>query len=558
MKTYLTAAFAFTTGLLFSDSLKFSGILGNSGEQGKTLIRFSEKPASGIGVVYDSTGSLWDRAGEKKLNRYAPDGRLLATYPLPTGGSANARDVITLIGETLLLKLDKRLFTLPVSAPSGTSPKPLDIEATRLSFNHETGWAAAANGKEIFKVKTTGETEPVATLNEEPYEIEIGPGGKIFMQAKDKLGPVEAASADEFFTSPGDRPQWLAGHWFGSAGHGTIRRFDKNLKPDPGVVLGGASGWFIGYVEGNHEMNSSRGLAKLEGNLFASSGLEGVMHLLEWKPLEKRFQIIRRIGAIPVCTGLAIDSKGRVWFQSGVWNWTDGPDAAITHSVPPADNGIMGATMTKDDVMIAPGVRWKRSSFFAGNFDGPVKPFEVEGLPENAVACALISTEKREAILITDSTGKGSISFHNPDGKPAGKASDTQLLTSSPIHSLTSLGSTSEKLYAAADGHMIEFSVDGNHWKETRRWNSWDADRFGEKIHLTVSENRLWVSDTDRHRVLCFDLSSGKPVGNFGISDEPGDDLGHLNFPKTLAANGRRAVIFDSSNQRLIKLELTP
>ncbi len=58
------------------------------------------------------------------------------------------------------------------------------------------------------------------------------------------------------FTFPGDRPQWLSGNWFGHGNHGTIRRFDEQLSPAHGVVLGGASGSFIGYVEGNYHLRA--------------------------------------------------------------------------------------------------------------------------------------------------------------------------------------------------------------------------------------------------------------------------------------------------------------
>src|SRR5438128_12694 len=75
-----------------AETLRCFGVLGNSGEQGSTLVRFGEKPAAGMGVVFDRWGSLWDRAGEGVLNRYAPDGRLLASYRVAPSGSMLERD----------------------------------------------------------------------------------------------------------------------------------------------------------------------------------------------------------------------------------------------------------------------------------------------------------------------------------------------------------------------------------------------------------------------------------------------------------------------------------
>jgi hypothetical protein len=72
-------------------------------------------------------------------------------------------------------------------------------------------------------------------------------------------------------------------------------------------------------------------------------------------------------------------------------------------------------------------------------------------------------------------------------------------------------------LLSAGDGFVIEFARDGQNWKEERRWNS---------------------------------------LGSFGTADSPGDDLTHVNTPTTLAACGDRAVVYDSGNQRLVKLRL--
>ena len=109
MKSLLHGALALA-GVLASansETLKFSGILGNSGEQGDTLVRFSGKPAPGLGVAYDNaSGTLLDRAGEATLNRYAIDGRQLAAYPLKE--PATKADTLAVLNEDLLLNLDKK------------------------------------------------------------------------------------------------------------------------------------------------------------------------------------------------------------------------------------------------------------------------------------------------------------------------------------------------------------------------------------------------------------------------------------------------------------------
>ena len=549
-----------------AETLRNAGVLGNSGEQGATLVRFGGKTASGLGVVYDDrTGSLWDRAGAGALNRYAVDGRQLATYPLAAGGNATERDTAVLLGDVVMLKLGKKLYTLPVSAPSGDAPTLLPVEATRLSFNTHDGWAAAANGNAVFLVNAAGEKRDVATVESPVDDIDIGPEGGIYARVKGQMVRVDpAAPADRRgpWPSPGERPQWLADHWYASAWHGTIRRFGADFSPDPGVVLGGASGSFIGYVEGNHEMNNARGLAHLGGNLFAASGIEGGVHLLEWSEADQRFTIIRRISALPACKALAIDSKGRVWNNGGVWDWSDGPDAPVKNSVPGADEpGLFGASMLAGDVLVSPGVRWGKAVLYVGKLDGPAGlSGNVDELTKTLVASTVTTVDRKLTVLVVDPAGRGVTFTIGSDGKASGKAGELTLKGALPLKAITSLASLgADTLLAAADGQVVEFARESGVWRETLRWRQWgegDDAHFGGAIYLAATEGRLWVADTERQRVLCFDAATRKPVATFGVPDQAGGDLSGLSRPQVLAANGRRAVVYDAGNQRLVRLEL--
>lgn len=569
----LVAVFAVFSvlGSLSAETLRCTGILGNSGAQGATLVRFGEKTASGMGVVYDSTGSLWDRGGEGKLNRYALDGRLLASYSLPVSGSLHEKDTAVLFPEMLLVKLGKQLHTLPVNAPPGTAATLLPVDATRLSFNIHNGWAAAALDKKVFLVNARGEAKPVAELAENVEDIDIGLDGGVYIQSNGKMTRVDEAAPEGQrgpWPSPGDRAQWLAGHWFGTAWHGTLRRFKPDFMPSPGVVLGGASGSFIGYVPGNHELHGGRGLAHLGGNLFAVSGAEGVLHLLEWKATEQRFTILRRIGAVPRCSALTMDNKGRVWFHSGIWEWNDGPDTPLRHSVPPPDApGFFGAVTMENGVMIAPAVRWNQKVLYQGTLDGPAGLSDQVDLPADPTACALVTRAKRPALLIVNATGSGSILYVAGNGKYEGKAGEAKLQTSPPLLALASLASlnpsaeSGNTLFAAADGMVVELAAEGDIWRETKRWNTWGDTpdtKFGDKIFLAAAGGRLFVSDTARHRVLCFDAATRKLLATFGSADQSGSSLSTLTAPQSIAANGQRAIVFDSGNQRLVKLEIAP
>ena len=542
---------------LAAETLRCVGVLGNSGEQGDTLVRFAAKPASGMGVAYDPSGSLWDRAGDGRLNRYAVDGSLVASYPLPAGGGSNDKDQIALSPSGLLMKIGKQLYTLPVNASPGTAPTLLPVEASRLSPSHHDGWFAAARDGAVFLVNAAGETKPVANNIGNVSDIEIGPEGAIYISNDGKLFRVDESGAHDPGQSPGDRAQWLTGAWFGSAWHGTLRRFDAQLLPDPGVVLGGASGSFIGYVPGNHELNDSRGLAQLRGNLFAASGSEGILHLLEWQPAARRFTILRRIGAVSVCNALALDGSACVWFHSGFWEWSDGPDIPLRHSVPPPQApGFAGAVGLPGGNIVAPGIRWGKPVLYYGKGDGPAALSEDIPLPKDAVACALTSAKDRPALLVTDATGSGRLLLINSEGKYEGDGGACQL---PGISALTSLANQPDGVLAATAGTILSFTTNDGTFHQTAAWNSWGKDpseRFGDSIHLAADAGRLWISDTSRHRVLCFDASSRRLLASFGQADQSGTDLTHLDRPTTIAARGTQAVVFDSANQRLIKLEL--
>ena len=81
IRSVLILACGLAASSLQAEELHCTGILGNSGEQGTDLVRFNaSKPATGLGVVADRYGALWNRGGAGVLNRYGADGRLLASY----------------------------------------------------------------------------------------------------------------------------------------------------------------------------------------------------------------------------------------------------------------------------------------------------------------------------------------------------------------------------------------------------------------------------------------------------------------------------------------------
>ena len=553
---------------LRADVIQCAGVLGNSGEQGTALVRFNgDKPALGLGVVVDRYGAFWDRAGVGVLNRYAADGRLLASYRIPGDRPGNG-DAIASLGDKLMLCLDQGLHTLPVDAPAGSAATPLKISADQISLSSHDGWVVAAKGPEVFRVNATGEKKPVATLAVETRinGLEMGPDGAVYIISEGQAYRPAADSPKGLALVgpiPGERTQFLDGFVYGINGHSTLRRFDTAWQPAPGVVLGGNSGSFIGHMDEQSEVVTPRGMAKAGPDLFAVSGRSGILHLLEWREQEKRLVPFRRIGSIPSCVALALDREGRTWWLSGNWNWNDGPATPLHFGIPEPES-VFALTMQNSDSMVGYGRVNGKPTVAFGKFGKEILRSVIDKptiLPKaGVVAVAVTELNKRPILLVLEKKGSATAVNISNIGDYQSDVGPVQFLTSTPVKEWTSLAATGhDTLVAAGDGFVIELARDGDGWKETRRWKTWGAgaaQQFAGPVWLSADAGKLWVSDSARHRVVCFDLSSSRELAAFGAKDAAGDDLSKLNTPRVIAARGQRAVVFDSGNQRLVKLQI--
>ena len=368
---------------------------------------------------------------------------------------------------------------------------------------------------------------------------------------------------------PFARIQLLDSFWYGTAWHGTIRRYNSEVEADPGVVLGGGSGSFIGHVDGNTELEFPHGLAKLRSDLFAVSGLNGVLHLLNWDQEKKQFSIVRRIGAVPICQGLGINRQGQVWFNSGHWNWNDDPASELHECSGAPDRelpGIGQVVMLPNDNFVAPSVRGGQATVFGGPFSWKANYPSAKNAAKGPKSSGFLNgsavfLEKSVPILIAiNARGEGRSYRINNLGDLVEERNPVKLEPKSPVKEWTSLAlKDNDTLLGAGDGFVIEMTRAGDNWKESRRWNSWNGTppcAFGARIYICADAGKLWVVDSACHRVLCFTLADSTLRASFGVPNQPGTDLAHLNAPASIAAREMRAIVFDSANQRLMKLIL--
>ncbi|NLB68087.1 MAG: hypothetical protein GX804_00135 [Lentisphaerae bacterium] len=553
-------------------ALRCVGVLGNSGEQGSSLVRYSEQRSrdlrDGLGVTCDRFGTLWDRAGAGCLNRYAMDGRLLQSVKLPATRVTHL-DAACLVDDSLVLLLAGELFLLDVAA---STP-----ELQKSSVKIRSMAKSAADGRVLVLVQ--GESQQLALYRpaeDSLYELPWPPlsadspllgvdiqGAPMVIDRSDKnVYKWVDGTWQKIANFREGQPQTLDGYYWTGQWHGTVKRFNADFAPDPGVVLGGASGSFIGHLEGNYELDSPTAIASAGPSVYALGGLGGVAHLASWDGASRKLELVRRIGALHDIRGhLAIDATGKVRTPAGFWEWGDGPTSPVKLSTGLAGNGQV-AVFENGSFFASAFVYSTLPAAMWGTFDSEPKTTNARYMPEvtfpdNARGCAPIFGEKNIRSLRLTADSRLIETRHDGVGRPVEEIAVGTLNAAEPVSNPTSLASLPDgRMLAGADGFVLEIARHENpgDWKENRRIKSISGESFGDEIFITASGNNVWISDADNHRVLCVDESLSTILAAFG--GVQGDDMEHCDRPGAIAASGSRAVVYDSGNQRLLKLML--
>ena len=559
--------FIFATNLT-AQKLEFAGVLGNSGEEGKNLASFSSKRNAklddGLGLVYDKYGTLWSSAGAGQINRYALDGRLLAKFHYQTNSNTHM-DYMTLCDDKIIIFANKTLYSLDLNAAPDSSAVKLDLKVKRIGLSQVPGlFPALSENKEILLVKSDGTVAKKYAIEEDPWDIFLTDKDTINIKIKENFRTIkngkliEEANPLKF---PGSKMQKIGKNWYAHAWHGTIKRLDEEIAPDPGIVLGGSSGSFIGHLEGNYEVSQGTAMARINKNLYAVGGSGNIIHLMEWKTKERRFELLRRIGPLSEVRGsLLMDEDGRILVPNGSWLWADGPDTPLRHSTGRNGNGqvafINGDTAIGGSYIYGtmPAVSYGKLSEEPKSVHDRSNKY---GFMKNTTAFTVLKKEGRHTAYFTDAKGSTCRLQVNYEGKPEKKLGPFKMTVKTPIKKLTTFAKISDdKVLAGADGFIIEFDTsNASTWNETKRWKNFSSDSFGNEIHISADKKNIWISDTERHRVLCFD-HQGKLVSEYGTKDAAGSDFKGLKSPTAISGNSKRVVVYDEGNQRLLKLEL--
>ncbi len=552
---------------VFAETLLFEGVLGNSGELDKPVTFGSmQRGTRGLGVAYDAKrGVLYERAGSGRLNAYALDGRLLAQYAI--SADENHLDAMTLCGEHLVMLVGGRLYTLRLNAPDGATPAKAaaaisDLEV--LSSSAREGRVAVRNkAGQVVLLNPADDTmtpfgdAPGSYCNGMDWD-DKGDFFLVFGKEANKLenGKLVTSSLwpKRFIgeREPGiDCATRIGAYWYGSAWHGTVKRFTADFEPAPGVVLGGASGHFIGHVPCNYDVELARGVRLISPGLFAISGLYGVVQLAEWRPELKGLVLTRRIGALAEPGGVAVDSQGRVLAGKNIWKWAD--DALAPSDVGNVFKLLAPCAHLDADTVVGLAEVYGKASVCMGCFEEEelyCNRLDKLEVPKDVVGVALYREQSGQKggwrFLALGASGQARVheiaeDRRNPWRKDLGAA---KLKTATPVKGFTAVAmKDAETLLAAAEGQVIEFERDGADWNETARW----SDGFGPKLRLAVSEGRLAVADAEKNRVMVYALAERRKLAETSVS-----------APTEIALNGSFLVAYDSVGQRLMKFVVEP
>lgn len=525
--------------------LQFAGVLGNSGDTGGSLVTFAGQKAGGIGLVLDDQNTLWERGGSKQLNRYALDGRLLASFELPDSPERN--DQMTRVDDLLVIKLRKALYTLPLKAAKGTQPKRLAGEADVISSNSVKGQLIIADKGTLYWLDVAlGTRLPLLKPELNVQALHLGADSTVYAFGEGKVMAWKNAAALDGFPKgfTGERPQKIGKYWYSQSWHGTINRMNEAFEPDPGVVLGGASGSFIGYMPASNDINNGRSMVQLKGDLYAISGVGGIIQFLKWNEAEARFDVVRRIGALAELQGLALDAAGHVWTPHGSWRWTD------TSTAPRTLGDIEPMLCAQPVVLDGKTLCMVKKHYqYVQLVHGPLidaselSHFETQGikdfaLPETITGAAAFSDGKGLRMIVVERGGKA---FELGITMGGQIASNPQAATIPGLKNCTSLAWFSDRLIAADSGAVIAFERSGDRaWKESARI----AD-FGGDVYVHSDGKRLAVSDPAHGAVHLYESMSTK-LASYNA----------LTSPAQVAVSDDRVVVYESGQQRLVKLEL--
>lgn len=596
--------------MLFALEMNYAGVLGNSGEAGWGLVR-SCIAKSGGGVILDENERIFCAGGDRilVLNR---DGRRLWEFKLPKpdwvlGGEGFAAVdgwLFFLAGEPLPLaghNAGKRGDSREV-VPNLCRVKMLPEQEAEILISAENlPWKSglitlAANKSEIFiggllsrsgftvyRVLPDASLAPVFNKPAVSF-FSVDEQGEFYLGSSEQVVKVDASGAPVAAFAPVAPPKLGAvatalrgqvlltkGALWDGGRYGYLARMDRRYQGFPGFVSSRELALdhvtqvvdLPGRPDHYYIMSSDA--------LYEAAMVGGKLHLL------------RRFGSLPDVTALVVTRKGYVgvgnagigmmwndfnsrdaaaapikvdwvplgqgWYdnESAMFfyrNWSDKVILTRYRAEPLLDRETFGYPATDGELHLLAATR-VGGHVYAIEKDGETRPRILPGGPAMAQG-----TSRPQVLLRATHSKKTSFTEEGPikDWLPG------------PADSLANV--SDQALLVAGGGRVVALRPD----REGKLRPLWElsgppASPFGNKLYVATSGRLLLVADRERHRATLFRLSEDAiepPTyeAQYGSTDEPGIEGNRLNHPTLVSIEGSKAVIFDSANQRVLKVRI--
>jgi hypothetical protein len=590
------------------------GIVGNGGEAGETLFRVDGPAGLYSGCAIDDSATAWLSGGSAIL-RASLDGHVIGRYPLQPEGSYVDSTTFALIGNILyfvardpagqyaVFSLDtvrRNAATRVVALPRLATPARDNI---RISAQARAGRlllayrAAGEDGIAIAELDaSTSALRPLGRLpGERPESLvwdeehkTILLGGKVltdrtrfvpgvaFASLGDKLVPGTSVPPLYLVATPVSfigRLSLAGGAlWDTSDSFGFIARFDTHLARNPGAVLR----W-------KHALDQVTQLTAIPSVAGASAGTTlvislsqlGSNYLARWS--NAMLATTGRIGSLPDIASIALSPSGQIGVGANGrqlwWRWHDESNAAPRM----ADLSLArSAGLFVKEKYFAFGDIQRRNStgvsvplIFSGEESArnaaarPNGEAPIAGIANPCCVTLLDATARRLSILTLDSSNAAlyRVDLDPSSLVPIAGSGARVAITGVSLSAPTSMVALTRQRIAVADGgKIITLSADAGGYKLESAWNNagTPAGAFGGRIFIAGERDAILVSDTERHRVLWINTTTHEVLGQLGEVNAAGSDLRHLDRPTFVALAGNRALIADSGNQRVVKVELRP
>lgn len=548
--------------------IRFEGVIANSGTLEHPVQAGSVRERCvGMGVAFDeASGRLFTRIGNDRLSAYTMDGRCVASWKLPA--SENEWDRLVLCNETLVLLINQTLYRLPLAAPDGALAERINapsVKPTALSASAHNGrvMVLQKEGALVSLDPLTGTCEPYGELRgnfgvidgmdwgiDGHFYVITGREVHQFIAGKETLDSRFPKRFIGNREAGATRTTRLGHYWFGSAWHGTVKRFTADFEPAPGVVLGGASGHFIGHVICNYELDVALGFAEIRPGVYALGAFNGTIQIAQWNRETKKLELVRRIGPLPCAAGLAVDANGKIFAHQNVWQWNDGPLAPAEFGVPAA--ALSPATWMTPETVVMLSLQWgKLGAIFGPLEDGQLRTFRSNVEPKKeAHIVGLIATHARsdrqgkEGLLAVDA--EGICEYFELSGDPRNIA--PQSMGSGKMRFTKSgcvtaaIMKRADILLAAHNGELVELVRAGNDWHEQTRHTL----PVSGTLRLAQSKDRIVVAEVESGRIALFDATLQHQLAALQTPASPA----------VIAVNGPFLAIYDARGQRLLKYRI--